>query len=242
MQKRRGGILGKIAVLVTACFLTSSCVTTHLKSSPDLSLRKETRKILLMPMDIELSTFTAGGLLQPEAEWTQNATRYVETAVRSRMSWMNLNVVRSADTDEAALTDEEKEQSIQLVKLHEAVGYTILLHKYTPVLQLPGKGERFDWSLGPKARFLKEKHGADYALFIFLRDSYASAGRVATFVVAAAFGINIPMGRQTGFASLVDLETGDVVWFNRLARGGGDLRTEDAAVSSTELLLEGFPR
>jgi hypothetical protein len=40
-----------------------------------------------------------------------------------------------------------------------------------------------------------------------------------------------------GFASLVDLETGDIVWFNRLARAHGDLRTPDAAAETVKALV-----
>ena len=36
-------------------------------------------------------------------------------------------------------------------------------------------------------------------------------------------------GSQTGYASLVDLRTGRVVWFNNLARGFGDLREPEPA-------------
>jgi hypothetical protein len=32
-------------------------------------------------------------------------------------------------------------------------------------------------------------------------------------------------GVQSGFASLVDLRTGDIVWFNQLGRATGDLRS-----------------
>ena len=52
----------------------------------------------------------------------------------------------------------------------------------------------------------------------------------------------MPGGQQMGFASLVDLDTGDIVWFNRLQRGVGDLRTFDNARSSVEVLLTEFPK
>jgi hypothetical protein len=45
-----------------------------------------------------------------------------------------------------------------------------------------------------------------------------------------------------GFASLVDLETGNVVWFNRLARAAGDLRTEPAARETIQTLIAGLPQ
>ena len=38
---------------------------------------------------------------------------------------------------------------------------------------------RMDWSLGPGVAALREATGADYALFTYVRDSYASGGRTA---------------------------------------------------------------
>jgi hypothetical protein len=46
---------------------------------------------------------------------------------------------------------------------------------------------------------------------------------------------------QTGYASLIDLETGDVVWLNRVSEGCSDLRDKDDLRSMLELLLSGFP-
>jgi hypothetical protein len=186
-----------------------------------------------MPMDIELSSLTAGGVHRPEAKWTANAKMHVENAIREIMADMNIECRTSGEVDESGITDDEMEKKEQLIKLHEAVCRTILLHQYVEPHHLPGKGGKFDWSLGPESRSLKTIYGADYALFIYLRDSYATGVRVSS---------GKPMGMQSGFASLVDLQTGNVIWFNRLIRGAGDLRTKESARSSTDLLLSGFPR
>jgi hypothetical protein len=229
-----------VLLFFVVIILMSACATTSFKSSPDLTLRRETEKILLMPMDIQLSILTAGGILKPEAAWTINAKKYVVDAIKEKMR--QIGVYLRVPIDEELILDDEKEKQLQLMKLNEAVGNSILVHQYMPAFKLPGKEDRFDWSLGPSSRLLKEKNEADYALFVYLRDSYASAGRVAAFVVAAAFGVGIPMGQQVGFASLVDLETGNVVWFNRLVQGAGDLRTRDDAANSVKILLSDFPQ
>jgi hypothetical protein len=46
---------------------------------------------------------------------------------------------------------------------------------------------------------------------------------------------------QTGYASLVDLDTGDVVWLNRVSAGCSDLRDENDLRRTLDLLLSGFP-
>ena len=121
------------------------------------------------------------------------------------------------------------------------MGRTILVHKYVPQLALPTKSEKFDWTLGPNAQELRETTGADYGLFVFIRDSYTSAGRAAVIVFAALLGVSVPGGYTAGFASLVDLNTGDVVWFNRLVSRSGDLRTAGPARDVINSLLAGIP-
>jgi hypothetical protein len=49
------------------------------------------------------------------------------------------------------------------------------------------------------------------------------------------------MGEQIGFASLVDLNTGRVVWFNLMQTATGDLRNAADARIAISHLLDGAP-
>jgi hypothetical protein len=131
---------------------------------------------------------------------------------------------------------EDRELSLELVSFHRAVGAAVLLHQYQG-LTLPSKQGKFDWSLGPSVAAIARTHEANYALFLFVRDSYATAGRVAMIAVAALLGAGVQGGSQIGFASVVDLKTGDIVWFNWLARASGDLRTPQAAAETVKALV-----
>jgi hypothetical protein len=139
--------------------------------------------------------------------------------------------------DEAG-ADEFAEQ----IGLHAAVARSIALHHGVGgAWTLPSKEGRLDWSFDDAMRPLQAKTGARYAVFIWVRDSYASAERKAAMVAMAILGVGLTGGSQVGYASLVDLETGRVLWFNRLARASGDLREEKAASESLDALLAGFP-
>lgn len=46
---------------------------------------------------------------------------------------------------------------------------------------------------------------------------------------------------QSGYASMVDLASGDVVWFNRIDGGCSDLRDRDELHQTLDLLLTGIP-
>ena len=79
------------------------------------------------------------------------------------------------------------------------------------------------------------------ALFIYINDSYSSGGRILAIFAVAILGVGMSGGQQAGFASLVDLSNGDVVWFNYLNSTTGDLRTEEPALKTVELLLKDLP-
>ncbi|HEX6829793.1 MAG TPA: hypothetical protein VF104_12540, partial [Burkholderiales bacterium] len=190
-------------------------------------------RIAVMPLDVELFSISAGGVLEPRADWTEQALTHFRAALHSKKPRPDIEVIDLEDADD------ETVQSLN--SLHGAVGAAIAGHHFG-MYALPTKEGRLDWSMGPEVRSIRERTGADYALFTFIRDSYASSERVAAMVVAAAFGVGLSGGRQVGYASLVELETGRVVWFNFLLRGTGDLREPDKARETLEALLSGFPQ
>jgi hypothetical protein len=196
-------------------------------------------RILLMPLNVELSELTAAGVLEPKADWTTAAHTHIVAALRAENGKRSVQMMEFAEDKAPA---DRRDDLLQLNKLHGVVGRSIMMHQYVDQFVLPTKQGKFEWSLGPSTRTLKDVYGADYALFVFVRDSYSSAGRAAMIFVGAILGVAVPGGAQVGFASLVDLETGNVVWFNRLARAAGDLRTEQAANETVQLLIADLPK
>lgn len=221
-----------------ALLVLSACAQSSFYTSPTLPQGAENRRIVIMPIDVELSELTAAGLAIPKADWTDTAHGHISRALASAMAERSATVVNDASGERTAALDPAQ---LQLIKLHGAVGRSILLHQFETPAKLPTKKDGFDWSLGPDARRLKDAYGADYALFVFMRDSYSSSGRVAVVIFAALMGVSVPGGQQLGFASLVDLNTGQIVWFNRLARAEGDLRAAEPAAASIDFLLKDFP-
>ena len=116
-----------------------------------------------------------------------------------------------------------------------------LLAHHFGVMKLPTKKGSFDWTLGPGIDVIGKKYNADYALFSYYRDYQASGGRVAFSFFAALVGVGVVTGGEVGFASLVDLRTGDIVWFNRVTAGVGELREEDGAMATINLLFKDLP-
>ena len=228
-----------LTLWATLTVLLSGCATqTHLGQTGTPLKHQGSAVVLLMTPDVQLSELTAAGLAEPHAEWTalglSNVTQALADNMRGRSAAMIPYEPPVGDPTRA-----HNEQ--QIVKLHRSVGISIIQHKYFQPLLLPTKKDVFDWGLGPDVQMLRDHYKADYALFCYLRDSYASPGRVAMMVAMAALGVGIQGGTQSGFASLVDLGSGEVVWFNRLARTTGDLRTPVPAKKAMIVLLSGFP-
>ena len=227
------------AAVVAMCVALAACQMSNVRFAP-LERPTAGTKVLLMPLDVELAELSAGGMLDPKADWTENAKGHMLTALDKEASGRSISFVKLGEPKEGT---PEADLFNQLEALHGVVGKSILVHEYLEPAKLPNKNGTFDWSLGSSAALLGQAYETDYALFLYVRDSYTSAGRAAAiFLAAALFGVAIPGGTQIGFASLVDLKTGNVVWFNRLARGTGDLRTAAPAEETVKTLLVGFPK
>lgn len=200
--------------------------------APGFTALPKDAKVVVAPLDVELYSISAGGVREPRADWTSAAATHMKAGLADKARALGLG---SQDIDDT-LADDHAE----LLHLHAAVANAIATHHFLGV-KLPTKEDRLDWSFGDVMRPLKEKTGARYGLFTWVRDSYASAERVAMMVGMALLGIGVAGGTQVGYASLVDLETGQVVWFNLLLRGSGDLREGAKAAESVNALLAGFP-
>lgn len=231
--------ISKVAVisLATAVLLQGCVNTTHQKITR-LSADGRTSKVVLMPVDVTLGHLTTGGAFEIQAEWTARGEANVRKSVSAFLEKQNAGFVEYRKPTEA----ERDALHTQLVKLHRVVGASILTFQYQGPAQLPTKKDGFDWSLGPDMKDIGRLSEADYALFVHMKDSYATAGRVAIMIIAALLNAPVQGGQQVGFASLVDLKSGDVVWFNALVRGEGDLREEAPAASAVEMLLANFPK
>jgi hypothetical protein len=226
---------------VALCLLLSGLVTlaqaqapASRNLAPGFSARPAASRLVVVAPDLELFSMSAGGVLEPKADWTEAAHRHFRTALASRREQMGQQVQE--------LGEKELDELAEINALHGALAQAVFLHHMIGgMFKLPTKNDALNWSMGDAVAPLKAKTGADYALFVWVRDSYASAERKATMVVMAILGVGLIGGSQIGYASLVDLNDGRVVWFNDLRRASGDLREEKAAGETLDALLRGFP-
>lgn len=234
--------LATLAV-VAAAVLLAGCASTQSFSTPEPASVASGARVLVMPPDIELGQINTAGLYAPKADWTYDAQRHVlATLVQALRDRGHVGTVYGDDPQAVAPIEREHAQS---VKLFEAVRQTVLQYKHSAGTGggLPTKKNRFDWTLGAEGVApLRASYDADYALFTLFRDRSPTGGRVAMEIaVAVLFGAYGSTDNQLGFAALVDLRSGHLLWSNLMTQAYGDLRTQADADSAVQTLLGDAP-
>ena len=168
-------------------------------------------KTVLLPLDIKVKEFSSGGLLDEIGSSTLEAKNIFQDQLTQVIETKDIDLVNLP----SALSAEEQAKVEEYVALYNVVAGNAIA--YTGQLAPPAwkhKIKHFDYTLGPGLRFLKEKTGADTALLITGEDVISTSGRKAAFVIAAIFGVAIPLGHTFIVGGLVDLDTGDILWLN----------------------------
>lgn len=240
LQGRRRALLGgAVALLLIAAGPAWGQSPSQAQSrnlAPGFVALPAKQALAMMPVDVELFSLSAGGVPSPRADWTSAAQGFMNEELRRRLTALQLEV--------KVIDDKAADDFAEQIGLHAAVARSIYLHHSganSSVWALPSKEGRLDWSFGDAMQPLQTKLGTRYGLFVWVRDSYASNERKAAMFALALLGVGITGGVQVGYATLVDLQTGQVLWFNSLERLTGDLREQKPAAESIDALLAGFP-
>jgi hypothetical protein len=236
-----------LALLCASSLALAGCVQTRQVADVQFEPPQGDYSLIVMRPDVQVGLVTTGGLVEPRADWTETARGHLLKALEQQQAGRG-GRTRILETREG-VAGVSAETVANLERLHNAVGNSIAIHKYLGA-RLPTKRRQgVDWTLGEDAVAFGRATGMDYALFLHAEDSFASTGRVALQVLGLAgcfVGFCAPQGAggQSAYASLVDLRTGEVVWFNVLQTssvmpgvGFGDIRTPDGAAQMVERLL-----
>jgi hypothetical protein len=205
--------------------------------------------IVVVEPDIELSLVTAGGLQEPRKEWSDAARRLYPVEVHHLLE--GKHAAQKPDYLVPVGLDPASRMG-QILRLNQAVALSIAQYSQPGSVLATKKDPKtgkplMDWTLGPGVAELRDATGADYALFTYIRDSYASGGRTTLRILGMLAGVamgsymDIGGGMQIGVATLVDLRTGRVVWFNLMARQSGDLRDQAGTQATTTQMLNDLP-
>ena len=238
-----------VCLALLASVTLAGCVSTRQYADVEFSPPQGDYKLLVMRPDVSVGSVTTGGMVEPRADWTEQARANFITALKAQQAGRGGNVLIMEKRNSLAAVDPDT--VAELERLHYAVASSIALHRYSGQYLPTKRGKGLDWTLGQDAVRLGQRSGMDYALFLYAEDSFASTGRVGLQVlgIAGCFvgfcAPNIGGGGQFGYASLVDLRTGEVVWFNVSQASSqiagikfGDIRTPEGAAQMVDRLLD----
>ncbi|MFL6801787.1 MAG: hypothetical protein ACJ8EQ_08485 [Sphingomicrobium sp.] len=237
-----------LALALAAAVPMSACVQTRQFADVQFTPPQGDYKLLVLRPDGDVGSLTTGGIVEPRADWTEQARTNIIAALRTQQAGRGgrLQIIERRNQ----LQGVNDQEVADFERLFYAVGQSIVLHKYLGDYLPTKRGKGLEYTLGEDAVRLGQKTGYDYALFLHAEDSVASTGRIALGVlgVAGCFvgfcAPNIGGSTQLDYAGLVDLKTGEVVWFNVVQAKSeipgiafGDLRSPQGAAQMVERLL-----
>ena len=236
-----------VALAALASVTLSGCVATRQYSDVEFVPPQGDYDLIVMRPIVEVGAITTGGIVEPREEWTETARGHLLASLRDQQAGRGGRTLVLDRRD--GVQGVSPEVIANLERLFVAVGNSIIIHRYAG-LTLPTKRRQgLDWTLGEDAVAFGRATGMDYALFLHAEDAIASTGRMALQVLGIAgcfIGFCAPQGGsgQAAYASLVDLHTGEVVWFNLLQAGTqvpgvgvSDIRTREGADEMIERLI-----
>jgi hypothetical protein len=237
-----------LALALGATVPMSACVQTRQFADVQFTPPQGDYKLLVLRPDVSVGSLTTGGMVEPRADWTDQARANIIAALRAQQAERGgkLQIVERRNQ----VTGTSEQEVADFERLFTAVGNSIVLHKYLGDYLPTKRGKGLEYTLGEDAVRLGQQTGYDYALFLHAEDQVASGGRIALGVLGLAGCIvgfcapNIGGATQLDYAGLVDLKTGEVVWFNVVQAGSqvpgiafGDLRTPPGATQMVDRLL-----
>ena len=176
-------------------------------------------KLLVLRPDVTVGSLTTGGMVEPRADWTDQARASIVDALRAQQAARGGKVTIVEHRNELAGVDRAGARGRRAAQLRRRP-VDRRSTNISAIICRPSAARASTGRSAPDAVRLGQKTGYDYALFLHAEDQVASGGRIALGVLGLAgcfvgfCAPNVGGQQQLDYASLVDLKTGEVVWFN----------------------------
>jgi hypothetical protein len=230
-------IAGALALGLSFAVLSPAAYAEPIPTVAKIAKPAAGTPVLVVLPTVSLGLLTASGSTDPKQEWSENAQKFLNSALVKSLE------TKKYKTTGVDLNTFEDPSALQILKLNEAVTQSIGMNNF---VKLPTK-PTFDWTLGSGAAKLIPASSdptapPSYALFLNASGNYQSGGRAALNVGMALLGGPIITGSQVMYGTLVDLKTGQVVWFELIVvPSGTDIRTPEGATAAAAKLLQKLP-
>jgi len=224
-----------IGAALAGALMLSACATNRTRNTTNTFTPKTGSATILVTPDVNLQLLMASGMRETRADWSEQGQDNLMAALEKELA---------ARGSKVTVLDPSKgltPRQIQLLKLNDAVVNTSLQYEYFS-FGLPTKKGKFDRTIGPGAKVLAGGSAEDYALITRAAGSFSSGGKIAMNIAMAALGGPVQFGGTQMYLTLIDLDTGDIVWSNLAsAATGGDIRSPEGAESVVRAALKDFP-
>lgn len=232
------------ALALVCASLTSTAVVAQEKSATRQGFElpaKSGKKILVFRPAISVGAQSTGSLFEPNAEWTEQAKANMQASLDKLQLQLGNTVLPAPEAYGEDARAVEEHMALFAAVSQAVIEYQFFIGNRLPTKKRDNKNDVFEWSLGPGVARLPGAGDADYGLFLYNKDAYGSTGRKILQVMALMGGVGVSSGEHVGYAGLVDLKTGDLLWLNADGAMGGDVREVDGAEKRVRQLLEDFP-
>lgn len=218
------------AVSIVGCATHDTAINNSLSKQSDRPLP---RRILLAQPDIRVHEVSTGGVIEKVDEWSNAASESAAKSVEGLAKSTNMFELVPPST----LADDELTLLEQYSALYILVAGSANLAQRSPYAAWKQRAADFDYTLGPGLAAVADREKLDAVVFLVGTDHISSAGRKAAMVVGVVstallgFGYiptSIPSFMTAG---VVDMRTGEVLWFSTETRQGSDDLRDPAVVN-----------
>lgn len=223
-----------VVVSLTGCLQTIPQYRAHYTfvESPQVYGPK---KVLVLPVDVIIKEVTAGGVSEEVPDWSRQGSANVRDALTTYFRSEKNKKIKLVETPR--LSDREIENVKQHLALYRRVAGAVVDKTYGQT-SWPHKIQKFDYTLGNGLKSLAERTGADSAIVVVGEDEVSTAGRK----VAAFFLDAVSYGHSFLSVAIVNLNTGDILWFNYAFQyKSTDLRKPGDVLTLVERIFEEYP-
>ena len=219
-----------LAVLIGLAGCAAHSVVYH---SSDAQAPPVETSLLILPADVVVSRFTAGGIEEPRADWTESVSSTLTDALHTHLYEQGTQFVEYGE--------DLHDQDVGVIRQLNTLADAIELSQAAPNI-----GGARVYQLGSAETARLQEFGTDYALLVVLKANRATGGRVATAVLASFAGAAIETNSAQFRSLLVDVRDGHVKWANfdrqALTEIGDPIKArEDKWRKAVDHLLSEFP-
>lgn len=237
----------RLSVGLAGVLLLSACAMQQTAMHKNLAQQSERplpHRVLLAPPEILVNEISAGELVEEVHDWSEKAsaeaTKSVEAIAQSTSLFEVVQPSRLSDAEHATL-----EQYSALYALVSGSAYSAQ-HSQFDAWQK--RAADFDYTLGPGMDGVAKSANLDAVVFVVGTDYISSASRKAAMAVGIAVGLFTgtyvgPQSRPAFLsAGVVDMHTGELLWYStELRTGSDDLRDPKVVKSLVDDLFKTYP-